>query len=79
MEYGIHFRTMMKEREIPEEWVAICLEKPDNTELHSDGTKHYLRQIPEFGDRWLRVVINTSVKPPQAITLFFDRRLRKQL
>lgn len=39
------------------------------------GTTHYIRAIPEQGGRFLRVVVNTRVRPNQVVTLFFDRRL----
>jgi len=40
-----------------------------------DGTRHYLRLIEEFGDRWLRVVVNVRANPPTGVTVFFHRRL----
>ena len=78
IEYGRHFRDMMRERGIPEEWVARCTTKPDNTEDLADGTKHFSKMIPEHENRWLRVIINPAVKPCKGITLFFDRRLRRK-
>jgi hypothetical protein len=68
---------MMKERGIEQEWVDRCLNAPDKKEELPDGTRHFLKQIPEFGNRWLRVVIDATVSPPGGITLFFDRRLRR--
>jgi len=78
IEYGQHFRDMMRERGIPEEWVNICTTEPDNTEDLSDGTKHFMKRIPEHGNRWLRVIINSAVTPWKGVTLFFDRRLRRK-
>lgn len=75
---SVHFLDMLKEREIRMEWVNRTLDKPDRTEERTDGTRHYLKQIPESGQRWLRVVVNVAATPPKRITAFFDRRLRKR-
>ena len=56
MQDSIHFDDMLKEREIKREWADGTARDPDPTEEHDDGTKHFIKQIPEFGDRWLRVV-----------------------
>ncbi len=71
-----HFRDMLREREIAERWVEAALTTPDLTEDHDDGTRHYLKKIPEFGNRWLRVVVNIRANPNRAATVFFDRRLK---
>ena len=73
-----HFREMLRERGIATEWVSRALEKPDRAEDREDGTRHYLRQIEEFGNRWLRVIVDNRVVPPKGITAFFDRRLREE-
>jgi hypothetical protein len=78
MEYGIHFRNMMEERGIPQEWIERCLNNPDALDDCPDGTRHFIKQIPEFEDRWLRVIVNMNATPPKGVTLFFDRRLRKK-
>ena len=44
---------------------------------HDDGTRHFIKQIREFGNRLLRVVANAMVFPEQRVTAFFDRRLRR--
>jgi hypothetical protein len=72
-----HFGDMLEERGIARDWVQRTLETPDETEEHDDGTRHYLKRIPEFGNRWLRVVINVAGQPQKGVTAFFDRRLRK--
>ena len=76
IEYTRHFRAMLKERAIPMAYIKGTLAKPEKIEDRSDGTKHFLRQVPEHGNRWLRVVVNVSVMPGRAVTAFFDRRLR---
>jgi len=77
MEDTAHFGDMLDERRIQREWVDIAVLQPDKTENHADGTRHYIRQIPEFGNRWLRVVVNITSDPEKRITAFFDRRLRR--
>lgn len=67
---------MLKERKILPEWIDITIEDPDYTKFRDDGTMHYIRSIPENGNRFLRVLINPSVEPNLIITLFFDRRIK---
>ncbi len=78
MDKSAHFRDMMEERGISQEWVDRVLQEPDRTEDHDDGTKHYLKQIPEYDDRWLRIVVNVQMKPNRLVTPFFDRRLEEK-
>jgi hypothetical protein len=68
---------MLEERNIRRDWVDQVLETPDDVEDVEDGTRHYIKQIHEYGNRWLRVVINVRVNPNRAVTAFFDRRLRR--
>ena len=77
MEFTKHFNQMLEERNIHREWVEKALQFPDNIEDHEDGTRHFIKQFPEYQNRWLRVVINVKTKPNRAVTAFFDRRLRK--
>lgn len=67
---------MLTERGIKPEWVDMTINDPYSTDEYDDGTLHYIKQIPEFGDRWLRVIVNASVSPIILVTAFFDRRLR---
>ncbi len=76
MKRSKHFIDMMKERNICKEWVERCKNNPDLIEDHNDGTRHYIKKIPEFENRWLRVIVNINVDPNKEITVFFDRRLR---
>ena len=77
MEFTKHFRQMLEERTISGEWVDRAIQDPDQVNIPGDGTNHYIKQIPENGDRWLRVIVNTDVVPNKAVTAFFDRRLRR--
>ena len=78
MEFVGHFEDMLKERRISLEWVKRATACPDKTEDHDDGTRHYLKQIPEYGNRWLRVIVKITRQPPRGVTVFFDRRLRRE-
>jgi hypothetical protein len=69
---------MLKEREIPEEWMWRAIREPDRTETEADGNIHYMKAIPEHGGRFLRVVVNPHIQPRRIVTLFFDRRLGRQ-
>ncbi len=51
IEFSIHARDMLQERAIPEEWVMRTLNDPDNREIMTDNTTHYIKAIPEFGGR----------------------------
>ena len=76
--YTVHARDMLAERAIPDTWVVRAVESPLRTETHDDGTTHYLGEVPERSGRILRVVMNTEASPPIVVTVFFDRRLRRQ-
>ena len=76
IQYTRHFKAMLKERSIPMSFITSTLTEPDKVEDRDDGTRHFLRQIPKRGNRWGRVIVNITVVPNKAITVFFDRRLR---
>lgn len=62
-----HFGDMLEERGIVLDWVQRAIDVPDETQDHDDGTRHYLKQIPEFENRWLRVIINVSKQPEKGV------------
>ncbi|MEK6590078.1 MAG: DUF4258 domain-containing protein [Nitrospinota bacterium] len=73
-----HTHDMLKEREIPEEWVWRTIDKPDWENIGEDKNIHYFKSIPEHGERILHVVVNPHVSPQKVVTVFFDRRARRQ-
>ena len=75
-EYSAHAIDMLAERDIWEEWVASALNSPDHTEVGVNYNTHYIKAIPEFGGRFLRVVVNPRQNPARIVTLFLDRRMR---
>lgn len=81
MEFAKHFKRMLEERSIRQEWVDKGVNEPEKVEDYEDyedGTRHFLQRIEEHGNRWLRIVVNIQVQPNKAVTAFFDRRLREK-
>jgi hypothetical protein len=73
-----HSREMLIERGIPEEWVWRTITAPDRKRMHfEDNNLHYTKAIKEQGGRILHVVVNPNVQPNRVVTVFFDRRLRR--
>lgn len=77
-ELSQHARHQMQERNIQTFWLDETLSSPDRLLPLADshGNTHYLKQIPDFGDRWLRVIVNPNVDPKRVVTIFFDRRVK---
>ena len=48
MEDTTHFKDMLNERGIRLEWADRTVQEPDKIEDHDDGTRHFIKQIPEF-------------------------------
>lgn len=78
IEFSSHARDMLKERNISEEWVRRAINSADRTEQGADSNIHYIKAIPEHEGRFLRVIVNPHVTPRCVVTVFFDRRLRRQ-
>lgn len=77
IELSLHTQDMLKEREISEEWLWRTVNYPDWQNVKRDNV-HYFKCITEYGERILHVVINPNVSPQKVVTVFFDRRERKQ-
>ncbi len=78
VEFSKHARDVMRERNIPQAWVRRTTDAPDRADAAADGTRHYIKAIPEHGGRFLRVVVNPAFTPQRVVTVFFDRRLGRQ-
>ena len=76
--FTVHAKDMLKEREIKEEWVLQTIQNPDRRQIGNDSNTHYFRILPDRANHTLHVVVNETVKPNRIITLFLDRRERKQ-
>ena len=75
-EFSAHAKTMMQERMIDMDWIVSAIQRPDRIERKQEDEIHYLKQIPEYGGKFLRVIVNPTVRPPRVITVFFDRRVQ---
>jgi hypothetical protein len=77
-ELSQHARHQMQERNIQTVWLNETLSAPDQCLPFADphGNTHYLKQIPDFGNRWLRAIVSPNVDPKRVITIFFDRRMK---
>jgi len=73
-----HACFQMQVRNVQEAWLDEALISPDQQLFLADkhDNTHYLKRIPEFGNRWLRVVVNPTTTPKVIITMFFDRRVK---
>ena len=57
-----HFKDMLQERRIEMGWVILAENYPDYTEDREDGTRHFIKRISEYENRWLRVIVNVKKK-----------------
>ncbi len=62
--FTTHARIMMQEWMTQEDWVPDTVNNPDNSEVRRDDEKHYLKRIPEAGEKILRVIVNPTASPP---------------
>ncbi|MEI6783531.1 MAG: DUF4258 domain-containing protein [Verrucomicrobiota bacterium] len=76
-----HARDVLAERQLPVEWPERALREPELRQ--PDPTEATLerryRQIPERGNRVLRVVVNTTVAPERVVSVYFDRTMKGKL
>lgn len=83
MDYSLskHANDVIREREIPLEWVALTIAQPTTTQPDPDDPqlRHALRAIPDFDYRVLRVVYNATRNPPHVVTVYFDRSMKGKL
>lgn len=72
-----HLEEYLKEERayIKQEWIERTINNPDFIMEVSSEEIRLWKQIPEFGDRFLRVVVNPKGKV--IITAFFDRRFKR--
>ena len=61
---SVHALDVAGERDIPLPWITLAIESAQLVQLEPDGTTHYLKAIPQFGGRVLRVVLSTHTVPP---------------
>jgi len=51
MEFTKHFKNMLEERSIQQEWVDRAISEPEEIEDQEDGTRHFMRRMEEHGNR----------------------------
>ncbi|MBB1078019.1 DUF4258 domain-containing protein [Rhodoferax sp. 4810] len=73
-----HAEKMVREREINLAWLSATLHAPDISQSDQDDPTlvHVWRRIPEFGNRFLRVIYNHTTTPPHIVTVYFDRSIK---
>lgn len=75
---SLHAQDMLKERNIHEEWVWQTLNNPDWENIGIDNNTHYFKSITEHEGRILHIVVNPHGSLKKVVTVFFDRRARRQ-
>ena len=73
--FTFHAPARMVQRQIAPEWIERTVREPAWTEpdpKDPQAERRY-RQIPEFGDRMLRVVVVETANAVRVITVTFDR------
>ncbi|MBF0566427.1 MAG: DUF4258 domain-containing protein [Nitrospirae bacterium] len=76
--FSSHSRDMLRERNIPEEWVWQTINDYEWQDMGADNNAHYFMSIPQRGGRFLHVVVNPGVMPKKVVTVFFDRAARRR-
>jgi hypothetical protein len=76
-----HADEMVRERNIDVAWLTITLHTPDIFQFDQDDPTlvHVWRRIPEFDNRFLRVIYNRTKTPPHIVTVYFDRTVKGEL
>ncbi len=60
-ELSAHTKDMLKERDIPEEWIWRTIDNPDWKNIGEDNNIHHFKSISEHGGRILHVIVNPHV------------------
>lgn len=73
--FSEHAGEVMAEREIPMEWIESVLNGPvlRVPDARDPEVELFFGRIPAYGNRALRVVVNTNVVPWNVVSVFFDR------
>jgi hypothetical protein len=76
-----HASVVLRERDIPMEWVRRVLTHPHLRlpDVRDTDLLHALAPIAEREDRVLRVVYNKTMDPWRVVTAYFDRAWRGML
>lgn len=64
--------------QIKKEWIERTLTDPDYTDKDPrTNANRAWKRIPEYGNRFLRVVYNLDKQPIVIVTVFFDRSFKQ--
>ena len=76
-----HAQNRILERGIQEEWIENALSTPQATGIdpRDSSIRIVWKEIPEYGNRILKVCYNPSTNPVVIVTAFFDRSMRGKL
>jgi uncharacterized DUF497 family protein len=76
-----HALKALEEREIQIEWMELTLASPELVlpDPMDASVERRFRRITEFGNRVLRVAVNTTVEPNRVVSVFFDRTMKGKL
>jgi hypothetical protein len=71
----------MSERQIAVDWLERVLANPTLTErsLIDPELESRFAVISEYGNRVLRVIVNTQVVPELIVSVYFDRKMKGKL
>lgn len=77
--FSDHANVVIDERGLDRDWVVRTVREPEWTspDPNDPGLERRFRAIPEFGDRWLRVVVREDERGVHVVSCFFDRRARR--
>ncbi len=77
--FTVHAETVLAERSLPRYVVELAARAPDWTRPDPNDPllEHRFRQLPDYGDRVLRVVCLEDAHKIRIVTAFLDRRARK--
>ena len=79
--YTHHARIAVQRRRIDVRWIEKTVMKPARVlqDPRDPELQHFLRNIAEFDNRVLRVVIKINPSPGTIVTAFFDRSMRGKI
>ncbi len=81
VEFTEHAKEAIQQREIHYQWINQTLAQPElRMEDPNDPTvERFFRTIPDYGNRILRVAVNTKSWPWRVVSVFFDRTMKGKL
>lgn len=77
--YSLHAETVVRERRLEKAWIEATVSNPDWVEPDpaGNGAERRYRQLPECGNRHMRVVCVETASEIRIISAFLDRGARR--